>query len=1117
MAGSRITHHASRIRHHTSRITHYVLSQNLFLAAALLIAGVAAWPVLSEPGLLNTRGGGDSPFLLQRLHQLEAALRDGHFPVRWMPDANYGYGYPFYNFYAPLSIYIAALFRLVGFSYVRSIHLAQLSGFLVAAWGMFQLGRSWLGSNWAGLLAAVAYTVAPFHMVNVYVRGDSLAEFWAMAFYPLVILAAGELASWRVGESASWRVALFALAYAGLILSHNISALIFTPFLLLYILLRWQHASRSYTESMSPGEGASLDATGPASEDALLHISGGIPCKRNRYRSPISNLQSPMSHRTIPITLGLVLALSLSAWFFLPALAERSLAQLEPVTSGYFHFSNHFLGTTAHSLIQPTFFFDYGVDGRSAFRIGLAQAAATILGLVAIIWYKRSRRSESALSPSFRPWLPFILLTLLVSTFMLTPLSRPLWDHLPLLPFTQFPWRFLSVQAFASALLSAGLALLPKRRLVVSVVAGVLLVAALGRLRTDHLILADSDVTAEKLAQYEWFTGNIGSTVSFEYLPPGVQPRPYTSAWLNSGERNRLQVLAGEVTAASLINRQTTRQTWQVVAATSGATLTFPTLHWPGWQARIDGLTVATRPTPGSGLIMLDLPPGEHTVALRLAHTPVRLAAELISLAAGLVVGWLLWPTRDRRPATGDRRPATDDWRPTTGDRRPTTMVLLALVGTIVLLVVGVQRWPRPVLAMNDLTWDFAEMGYLHHSPAGIAFDNGAVLASYTYSQDSVQAGESLTVTLNWRTTPSTPSAATLSLATPAVNWPAFSPPAPVLASQTQPLTGQLTLYQFTIPTNAPAGLYAPRLTLADGRPLTPSGQGRGDLFLRPIRINGAQAEAVGGRSPLDVRAAGVRQRAPGVLDVQLAWLAQQPLSHNYNVSLRLADRQGSVLAQVDRQPGYGFQPSSLWPADRWVDDWQALSVPGELPPYTLVAHLYDTASPGTAVLTRRLGDIVQQGDELVLQPIEPIFTLPEGLTEVTADFGDAIRLRGYEMEQSDDAIHLTLFWEALAAGGEDYTRFVHLVKANANQPPVTQDDSMPRRNTYPTGQWTAGEIVADSLTLDLRDVAAGEYEIVVGFYRNVEGLPRLTAVDANGNLLPDRHVVLPLNVHVGS
>ena len=192
-----------------------------------------------EPGFLNTRGGGDSPFLLQRLQQLEVALRDGHFPVRWMPDANYGFGYPFYNFYAPLSIYIAVLFRFLGSSYVHALELAQVAGFMVAAWGMYVLAQRWYRHQWAALLASVAYTTAPFHMVNIYVRGDSLAEFWAMALYPWVILTADRLFDPRDKGLPYGRVLAFALAYAALILSHNISALIFTPFLFLYLFLRW--------------------------------------------------------------------------------------------------------------------------------------------------------------------------------------------------------------------------------------------------------------------------------------------------------------------------------------------------------------------------------------------------------------------------------------------------------------------------------------------------------------------------------------------------------------------------------------------------------------------------------------------------------------------------------------------------------------------------------------------------------------------------------------------------------------------------------------------------------------------------------------------------------------
>ncbi len=77
------------------RLTSRLNTIDWYLAAALLLAWAAALPLLEPHAQLNTRGGGDSPFLLQRTHQLLAALGRGPFPVRWMPDGYYGYGYPF--------------------------------------------------------------------------------------------------------------------------------------------------------------------------------------------------------------------------------------------------------------------------------------------------------------------------------------------------------------------------------------------------------------------------------------------------------------------------------------------------------------------------------------------------------------------------------------------------------------------------------------------------------------------------------------------------------------------------------------------------------------------------------------------------------------------------------------------------------------------------------------------------------------------------------------------------------------------------------------------------------------------------------------------------------------
>ena len=41
-----------------------------------------------------------------RIIAMGRALRNGQFPVRWVSDLGYGYGYPIFNFYGPLPYYL---------------------------------------------------------------------------------------------------------------------------------------------------------------------------------------------------------------------------------------------------------------------------------------------------------------------------------------------------------------------------------------------------------------------------------------------------------------------------------------------------------------------------------------------------------------------------------------------------------------------------------------------------------------------------------------------------------------------------------------------------------------------------------------------------------------------------------------------------------------------------------------------------------------------------------------------------------------------------------------------------------------------------------------------------
>ena len=91
--------------------------------------------------------------------------------------------------------------------------------------------------------------------------------------------------------------------------------------------------------------------------------------------------------------------------------------------------------------------------------------------------------------------------------------------------------------------------------------------------------------------------------------------------------------------------------------------------------------------------------------------------------------------------------------------------------------------------------------------------------------------------------------------------------------------------------------------------------------------------------------------------------------------------------------------------------------------------------------------------------------------------------------------------------------RFVHLLDAGGNI--VAQSDGAPAGDSYPTGQWVAGEVVSDTVTFDLSALPPGDYRLATGFYAPTEGLPRLDAATLDGPL-PDGRFLLPETITIG-
>lgn len=137
------------------------------------------------------------------------ALKQGQFPVRWVSDLGYGYGYPIFNFYGPLPYYIGGGLYALGVGSVEATKIMFGIGMVLAPITLFLLVESTWGF-FAAIAAGVLFMYAPYHAVEAYIRG-SVGEYWAIAFVPLIILGIYKK-----------RLLLGSLGLAGAILSHTI-------------------------------------------------------------------------------------------------------------------------------------------------------------------------------------------------------------------------------------------------------------------------------------------------------------------------------------------------------------------------------------------------------------------------------------------------------------------------------------------------------------------------------------------------------------------------------------------------------------------------------------------------------------------------------------------------------------------------------------------------------------------------------------------------------------------------------------------------------------------------------------------------------------------------------
>lgn len=555
-----------------------------YLSYLVILVFIGILPLFSlfVSGLPVTHDGQDHVARIANFYQ---SISEGNMVPRWAGNLNWGYGHPILMFLYPLSSYMATLFHAVGFGYVDSVKLVFGVSFVASIAAMY----IWLSNVYgkkAGFVGALLYGFAPYRFVDLYVRG-AIGEHVAFIFPPLVCFFMYRLSQKSVMNSKNHFYQLlttnylsfmgFSLSLAGLILAHNAISLMFLPVFLLY--------------------GTYLFFTQEKRSLAFM----------------------------VTLVLGTFFGFGLSAFFWAPAFLEGKYTLRDIVTAG---------GVEGRFVPSSWFLYspwNYGQGNEITKSLGFG----SIIGVFAGLYFAVKGR----LQKTDRVFVSISLFLLIVGVFLMTQSSKFVWDSISLLQKFQFPWRFLSLTTFLTAIIGAvGISQAlqkdsSKNKILYLLFCLVIIIPTVQMWKPKgHLIKPES-----------FYTGIYDSTTD-----TGESSPIWSVRFMEHRSSYPIEIIGGEGTIETG-PRTSTKHTYTVTATTPVRILE-NTLYFPGWEVIGNGKSVPVQFQDPAyrGLMTFELPVGRHAIEVIFRDTRIRQISNIISMVSGFLLiagfgGWYVW------------------------------------------------------------------------------------------------------------------------------------------------------------------------------------------------------------------------------------------------------------------------------------------------------------------------------------------------------------------------------------------------------------------------------------------------------------------------------------------
>ena len=310
---------------------------------------------------------------------------------------------------------------------------------------------------------------------------------------------------------------------------------------------------------------------------------------------------------------ALVLGVGISTFFLIPAFFEGKYTLRDIVTEK--EYGSRFVDPLA-LIYSP---WSYGITGQFSVQIGLLH----ILGVGAsLFWFVKFSKKTIV-----RSLYLLLLFVLGASIFIMLSQSKFIWDTFSILQKFQFPWRFLSVTVFSTALLSSFIIFLipQKRRAIFALCIVTILIAVnIGYIKPKGFLVKPE---------------NFYSSIYNGTTDTGESSPIWSIRFMEKRPTVRIEVLTGEATIDER-SRTSTHHAYTVNVVSDNARIVENTLYFPGWNVYLNNTktNVEFQDPINRGLMTFYLSKGVNSVEVKFEDTRIRKGSNLVTVISLIVL-----------------------------------------------------------------------------------------------------------------------------------------------------------------------------------------------------------------------------------------------------------------------------------------------------------------------------------------------------------------------------------------------------------------------------------------------------------------------------------------------